>query len=81
MPKRTTIIFEDQVYEMLVKESIRRYGNTKNISRLVNELVKRQLNMNSKEKIARLLSSKKYARISVEEFTEFRRQLSRRFEE
>lgn len=34
---KTTINLRDDVYRKLVKEAIEKYGNTKNLSRLINE--------------------------------------------
>ncbi len=34
---KTTINLRDDIYKKLVKETIEKYGNTKNISRLINE--------------------------------------------
>lgn len=40
MTKRTSIILEDDFYEMLVRESIRRYGTVRAISRVIKDLLK-----------------------------------------
>jgi predicted CopG family antitoxin len=40
MPKRTTVILDDDIYEKLVRESIRRYGTTRALSRVLNELLR-----------------------------------------
>jgi len=64
---------------MLVKESIERYGTAKAISRVINELLREKLS--GREDIIQLLYSKKIAKVSWEEFEEFRRKLSKRFEE
>ncbi|HEW94048.1 hypothetical protein DRN84_01645 [Candidatus Geothermarchaeota archaeon] len=79
MSRRTTIILDDDVYKMLVKESIERYGTAKAISRVINELLREKLS--GREDIIQLLYSKKIAKVSWEEFEEFRRKLSKRFEE
>jgi len=79
MPKRTTIILDDDIYEELVKESARKYGTTKAISKVVNELLRKALT--PADELIRLLYSKKYAMISEEEFEKFRKELSRGFEE
>lgn len=34
---KTTINLRDDIYKKLVKEAIEKYGNTKNISKLINE--------------------------------------------
>jgi len=38
---KTTINLNDDLYKRLVKESVERYGNTKNLSRLINERLER----------------------------------------
>ena len=38
---KTTINLRDDIYKKLVKEAIEKYGNTKNISKLVNEKLAR----------------------------------------
>lgn len=43
MSKRTTVLLEDPVYEKLVKESIRRYGTTRALSKVLNELLRESL--------------------------------------
>lgn len=37
---KTTILIEDKLYKKLVEESIKRYGNAKNISLTLNEILK-----------------------------------------
>jgi hypothetical protein len=80
MPKRTTIILEDDVYRMLVEESIKAYGSVKNISRVVNEILKKALKEGMEKEFHELLSLKKAAHITAKEFEGFRRELSKRFE-
>jgi len=77
MPRRTTVILEDEVYEKLVQESIRRYGTARAISKTISELLKERF----RSDLIRLIYSEKIARISQEEFEKFRAQLSRRLEE
>jgi len=48
MPKRTTIILEDDIYKMLVEESIKRYGNVRSLSKVVNELLDKALREHKK---------------------------------
>ncbi len=43
MSKRTTIQLDDDVYEKLVTESLRKYGTAKAMSKVANELLKRAL--------------------------------------
>lgn len=78
MSKRTTILLEDDVYEKLVNESLRKYRTTKAMSKVANELLKRALK--GETKVLELISSKKIAKTSNKEFESFRRELSRRFE-
>ena len=74
MPKRTTIILDDDVYELLVMESVKRYGTTKAISRVLNELVRRQLN--ARKELLELIFSEKEIEVNEEEFEESRKELS-----
>jgi len=79
MPKRTTVILDDDVYEKLVKESIRRYGSVKAISKVLNELLRESFS--SRNELVELIYSEKIVSISAEEFEKFRREVSRRLEE
>ena len=78
MPKRTTILLDEDIYRRLVEESLRKHGTTKAISKVVNELLKKALK--NREEILDLLLSKKITKTSVKDFESFRRELSRRFE-
>lgn len=78
MSRRTTILLDDDVYERLVKESLRRYKTTRAMSKVVNELLKSAIR--GEADILNLIFSKKIARTSAQEFEEFRRKLSERFE-
>jgi predicted CopG family antitoxin len=78
MSKRTTILLDDDVYEKLVNESMRKYRTTKAMSKVANELLKRALKGQTKG--LELISSKKITKTSNKEFESFRRELSRRFE-
>jgi len=40
MPRRTTILLDEEVYEELVKESLKRFGSARALSKVVNEAVK-----------------------------------------
>ena len=80
MPKRTTVILEDEVYEKLLRESIRRYGNARNISKVINELLKRVFEEDVKSELMRLIYSEKVANVTAKEFENFRRSLAKRFE-
>jgi len=75
MVRRTTILLDDEIYEYLVSESIKKYGSSKRISQLVNELLRRT--MFDREKVVQLLMKEKVARTTAKEFESFRRDLSR----
>ncbi len=77
MPKRTTVILEDDIYEKLVKESIRRYGTTRALSRVLNEILRNSFK--KQDDLIRLIYSKKVVKITPEEFEKFRKELSKRF--
>jgi predicted CopG family antitoxin len=79
MPKRTTIIFDDDVYERIVQESVRRYGSTRALSRVVNELLRESLS--GRSELLELIYSEKLVHIEQRDFEEFRRGMSRWFEE
>jgi len=78
MSRRTTILLDDDIYEKLVRESLRRYKTTKAMSKVANELLKRALK--GETKILDLVFSEKLAKTSAREFEAFRRELSSRFE-
>jgi len=78
MSRRTTILLDEDVYERLAEESLRRYKTTRAISKVVNELLKKALK--SEATILNLILSEKIAKTSAKEFEEFRRELSRRLE-
>ncbi|MDT7889156.1 MAG: hypothetical protein RQ885_09315 [Desulfurococcales archaeon] len=79
MPRRTTIIFDDDVYERIVQESVRRYGSTRALSRVVNELLRESLS--GRSELLELIYSEKLMHIEQRDFEEFRRGMSRWFEE
>ena len=78
MPRRTTLILDDDVYEMLLRESMRRYRSSRALSKVANELLRKALR--DMEDIVRLIYTERYAKVTVKEFEEFRRGLSREFE-
>jgi predicted CopG family antitoxin len=78
MSRRTTILLDDDIYQKLVNESLRRYKTTKAMSRVANELLKKALK--GETKILDLVFSEKLAKTSAHEFEAFRKELSRRFE-
>jgi aminopeptidase C len=69
---------DEDIYEKLVEESLRRYGTTRAISRVLNELLRESLK--EEANLLRLIYSEKIARTTVREFEEFRRELSKRAE-
>lgn len=40
---KTTVIIEDKLYQKLVAEAVKKYGNTKNISKLLNDILREAL--------------------------------------
>ncbi|MDE1863577.1 MAG: hypothetical protein KGI33_11790 [Thaumarchaeota archaeon] len=38
---KTTVNLNDDLYKKLVKETVEKYGNTKNLSKLINEKLER----------------------------------------
>ena len=78
MPKRTTVILDEAVYEELVKESLRRYGTVKALSKVLNELLLESIK--GRRELLKLIYSEKVAETTVKEFERFRRELSRRLE-
>jgi len=78
MPRRTTVLLEEEVYEKLVEKSLTKYGTAKAISKVLNELLKESLQ--SKEQVLRLIYSEKTARTTAKELEESRRELSERLE-
>ena len=77
MVRRTTILLDEDIYELLVKESIKRYGTTRALSKVLNELLREALT--SRHNLLELIYSEKIVNISEEQFSEFRRRLSKRF--
>ncbi|MEM4498246.1 MAG: hypothetical protein QW692_05420 [Nitrososphaerota archaeon] len=78
MPKRTTILLDEDVYKKIVEESLRRYGTTKALSEVVNQLIRKALRNESE--LLSLIFSDKIAKTTSKEFEEFRRKLSERLE-
>ena len=79
MPRRTTVILDDDVYEMLVRESVRRYGTPKALSRVLNELLKEGLKATGE--LLQLVYSEKLVWVGQESIQQLRREISRRLEE
>ena len=40
---KTTVALEDELYRKLVNEAVKKYGNTKSISRLLNDILRKEL--------------------------------------
>lgn len=78
MSKRTTILLDEELYEKLVEESLRRHKTTKALSKVVNELLRKAIK--DEAEIINLIFSQKIAKISAKDFEEFRRELSARLE-
>jgi predicted CopG family antitoxin len=78
MSRRTTILLNEDVYERLVQESVRRYRTTRAMSRVANELL--QASLTGEADILSLIGSKKIAKTTAKEFERFRRQLSKRLQ-
>ncbi len=74
MSRRTTILLDDDIYEKLVRESLRRYKTTKAMSKVANELLKRALE--GEAKVLDLIFSEKLAKTTAREFEAFRRELA-----
>ncbi len=78
MHKRTTVTLEEDIYEKLVKESLKRYGSTKALSKVLNELLRESFS--GKKKILQLIYSEKIVKTTAKDFEKFRRILSKRAE-
>ncbi|MGA2877074.1 MAG: hypothetical protein ABSE82_16275 [Nitrososphaerales archaeon] len=81
MPKRTTLVLEDDSYKRLVDESIKRYGTARGISKVIDSMVKESTKrMGKDDDILKLLYAKKVAKTTTKEFERERRNLSSRLE-
>ena len=78
MYKRTTVMLEEDIYEKLVEESLKRYGSTRALSKVLNELLRESFS--GKRKILQLIYSEKIAKTTAKDFEKFRRMLSKRAE-
>jgi predicted CopG family antitoxin len=78
LSRRTTILLDDEIYEKLVSESMKRYKTTRAMSRVANELLRRALK--GEAKVLDLIVSEKVASTSARELQTFRRELSKRLE-
>jgi len=78
MAKRTTILLDRKIYEELVSESVKKYGDARHISKVINDRL--SSGRTSKAKLVKLAKGRKYAEISNREFEEFRSELSKRLD-
>jgi hypothetical protein len=72
------LVLDDKVYERLVKESLKRYGTARSLSKVVNDIIEEKTE--KKEGIIDLIYSEKIAETSAREFERFRRRLSKRLD-
>ncbi|MEM0092674.1 MAG: hypothetical protein QW281_03985 [Saccharolobus sp.] len=58
--RKTVITFDDDIYEEIVKISVKKYGNTKHISKVVNEILRNSLKKEGsrKKKVKMSISTK-----------------------
>ncbi|MEM3546673.1 MAG: hypothetical protein QXU47_08010 [Candidatus Bathyarchaeia archaeon] len=78
MPRRTTVLLDEEVYEELVRESLRKYGTVKALSKVLNEILLNSIR--GRNELFKLIYSEKVTETTVKEFEEFRRKLSKRLE-
>ena len=78
MQKRTTIMFERELYEDIVRESVAKYGDTKHISVVVNERLKEK--KKDRSMLLEMARRTKTHHLTEKEIEDFRSELSRRFE-
>jgi len=71
MSRRTSVILDDDIYEKLVEESLKRYGTPRAISRLLNELLREQLS--GRGELPHLIYPEKLARTTRRSSIESRR--------
>ena len=74
MVKRTTVLLENSVYDALVKESLEEYKNTRSVSKIMNEILKKSLT--NRGRLMSLIYSRKVARTTAKGFEKFRSGLS-----
>ncbi|MGQ4891586.1 MAG: hypothetical protein ACP6IP_03755 [Candidatus Njordarchaeia archaeon] len=80
MPKKTVVLLDEDVYEVLINESISKYGTTRKMSKVLNELIRKAIKLEGILEIKKILSEKKKAKVTVDKFHRFRKELSKRFE-
>jgi hypothetical protein len=80
MPKRrTTLVLEGSTFDKLMEESLRRYGTSRSVSKVVDTLVEESIG-SKEQSILKLLYSKKVAKTTSRELEKERIRLSERFE-
>ncbi len=47
---KTTINLDDEIYAEIIKESIEKYGSTKNMSKIINQRLRKKINSAEKRK-------------------------------
>jgi uncharacterized HAD superfamily protein len=82
LPKRTTVVIQDDTYSKLVQESIQRFGNARAISKVIDAMVmeSKDAKKQAEKDIVRLLHSKKVAKVTQKELERDRYELSKSFE-
>jgi len=64
---KTTIILEDDLYKELVKEALERYGTTRKLSKLINEMLRESMAQKKLVKRRKRLTIKLGKKLSPEE--------------
>ena len=47
---KTTINLDEEIYTEIIKESIEKYGSTKNMSKIINQRLRKRMNTTGKRK-------------------------------
>jgi hypothetical protein len=47
---KTTINLDDEIYAEIIKESIEKYGSTKNMSKIINQRLRKRMNSTEKRR-------------------------------
>ena len=70
---KTTVVLDDEIYKALVKEALERYGTTRKLSKLINEILRARLlpekTVEKKEKL-RVKLGKKLSPEEIEKLAE-----------
>ena len=78
MLKRTTISLESSIYEALIKENVKRYGDARHLSMIINEKLRKR--QEDYSKLFQMAKRKNTNKETANEFEDFRANLSREFE-